>query len=163
MIARVDDVILYVEDLERSIAFYRELIGLQLKLRDRGYAELVTEGTKFGLFERAKLPELIGRGARAGGPGGEVAFLVRDVNGEAARLREASAEILLGPTDRPWGHRTLHLLDPDGFVVELAQEIERPRHSDDVDRRSAPSRSKQERTEQERAGGADARDRRRPD
>ncbi|HEY5989706.1 MAG TPA: VOC family protein [Streptosporangiaceae bacterium] len=113
--------------LERSIAFYREMIGLQLKFQDRGYAELATEGTKFGLFERAKLPELIGRDARAGGPGGEVAFLVEDVDAEAARLRAAGAEILLGPTDRPWGHRTLHLLDPDGFVVELAQEIERPR------------------------------------
>jgi lactoylglutathione lyase len=125
MIARVDYVILYVEDLDRSIAFYREMIGLQLRLRDRGYVELVTEGTKFGLFARANLPELIGREARAGGPGGEIAFLVDDVDGEAARLRAAGAEILLGPTDRPWGHRTLHLLDPDGFVVELAQEIER--------------------------------------
>ena len=125
MIARVDYVILYVEDLERSIAFYRELIGLQLKFQDRGYAELVTEGTKFGLFERAKLPELIGRDARAGGPGGEIAFLVRDVDGEAARLRAAGAEILAGPTDRPWGHRTLHLLDPDGFV-ELARRSSSP-------------------------------------
>lgn len=126
MIARVDYVILYVDDLDRSIAFYREMIGLQVKLQDQGYAELVTEGTKFGLFARAKLPELIGRHARAGGPGGEIAFLVEDVDAEAARLRAAGAEILLGPTDRPWGHRTLHLLDPDGFVVELAQEIERP-------------------------------------
>ncbi len=42
---------------------------LQLKVQDHGYAEFVTEGTKFGLFERAKLPELIGRDARAGGPG----------------------------------------------------------------------------------------------
>jgi lactoylglutathione lyase len=27
--------------------------------------------------------------------------------------------------DRPWGHRTLHFEDPDGFVVELAEEIPR--------------------------------------
>ena len=125
-IARVDYVILYVGDLERSIAFYREMIGLQLKFRDRGYAEFVTEGTKFGLFERAKLRELIGGVARAGGPGGEVAFLVEDVDAESARLRAAGAQVLTGPTDRPWGHRTLHLLDLDGLVVEFAQEIERP-------------------------------------
>jgi lactoylglutathione lyase len=127
MIARVDSVILYVAHLDRSIAFYRQLIGLQLKVQDHGYAEFVTQGTKFGLFERAKLPELIGRDARAGGPGGEIAFLVSDVDGEAARLRAAGAKILTGPTDRPWGHRTLHLPDPDGFVVELAQEIKRAR------------------------------------
>jgi lactoylglutathione lyase len=124
-LTRVDYVILYVEDLDRSVAFYREMIGLRLKLQEHGYAELVTEGAKLGLFERAKLPELIGRDARPGGPGGELVFLVEDVDAEAARLRAASAEILMGPTDRPWGHRTLHLLDPDGFVVELAQEVER--------------------------------------
>ena len=48
-----------------------------------------------------------------------------DVDAEAERLRLAGAEILTGPVDRPWGHRTLHLLDPDGLVVELAQEIPR--------------------------------------
>ncbi len=109
----------------------RSLVSREAQLPPSGgwlhsYAELVTEGTKLGLFERAKLPELIGRDARAGGPGGEIAFLVEDVDGEAARLRAAGVEILRGPTDRLWGHRTLHLLDPDGFVVELAQEIERP-------------------------------------
>lgn len=39
MIERVDYVILYVEDLDRSIAFYREMIGLQVKFQDRSYAE----------------------------------------------------------------------------------------------------------------------------
>ena len=38
MIARVDCMILYVGDLERSIAFYHEVVGLQLKFQDRGYA-----------------------------------------------------------------------------------------------------------------------------
>jgi lactoylglutathione lyase len=54
-----------------------------------------------------------------------VVLLVEDVDAEAARLRSAGATILSGPVDRVWGHRTLHLEDPDGFVVELAQEIPR--------------------------------------
>jgi lactoylglutathione lyase len=120
---RVDYVILYVADLDRSIAFYRDLIGVPFKFRDKTYAEFAVEGTKLGLFDRASLPELLGRPASAGGPGGEVCFLVDDVDAEAARLRAAGAEVLTGPVDRAWGHRTLHLLDPDGFVVELAQEL----------------------------------------
>ena len=83
MIARVDYVILYLDDLDRAVAFYRELIGLRLKFQDRGYAELVTEGTKFGLFCARKLPELIGPDTRAGGPGGEFTFVVEDVDAEA--------------------------------------------------------------------------------
>jgi lactoylglutathione lyase len=122
---RVDSVILYVEDLERALAFYRDLIGLEPKLRGNGYVEFVTEGTKLGLFERSKLPELIGRDGGPFGGGAEILFLVDDVDEEAVRLRAGGVEIMSGPIDRPWGHRTLHLADPDGHVVELAQEIPR--------------------------------------
>lgn len=122
----VDYVILYVSDLGRSIAFYRDAVGLELKFSEHGYAEFITEGTKFALFERSQLGELLGREAEAGGgPQAEVAFLVEDADAEAERLRGAGVRILTGPIDRPWGHRTVHLLDPDGFVVELAQEIPR--------------------------------------
>jgi lactoylglutathione lyase len=122
---RVDYVILYVSDLQRSIAFYRDVAGMAFKFADAGYAEFATEGTKFALYERARLPGLIGTEGVAGGPFGEVAFLVEDVDAEAERVRGMSAAILSGPVDRPWGHRTLHVLDPDGNVLEFAQEIPR--------------------------------------
>ncbi len=125
----IDYVILYVRDLEASIGFYRDVIGLAFKFQESGYADFVTRGTKFALYERSRLPGLIGRAAADGGLAGEFVLLVDDVEAEAERLHSSGVEILAGPVDRPWGHRTLHLLDPDGFVVELAQEIprERPR------------------------------------
>ena len=126
---RVGYVILFVADLGRSIAFYRDVIGLEFKLQGDGYAEFVTEGTKFALFERSKLSELIGREPDPDPPSeprAEVVFVVDDVDAEADRLRAAGAEIMHGPTDRPWGHRTVHVADPDGHVVEFAQEIPRP-------------------------------------
>jgi lactoylglutathione lyase len=45
----------------------------------------------------------------------------------AATLRGHGVPVLSGPVDRPWGHRTLHVADPDGFLVEFAQEIPRAR------------------------------------
>jgi len=47
------------------------------------------------------------------------------VDAEAERLGQAGVELLSRPADRAWGHHTLHLLDPDAHVVELAQEIPR--------------------------------------
>ncbi|HXF56046.1 MAG TPA: VOC family protein [Actinomycetota bacterium] len=123
----VDYVILYVSDLARSVAFYRDVVGLTLKFQESGYAEFASGPVKFALYERARLPQLIGREAVPGGPAVEVVFLVEDVDAEADRLRGAGAEVLAGPVDRPWGHRTLHVLDPDGQVVEFAQEIPRGR------------------------------------
>jgi lactoylglutathione lyase len=123
---QVGYVILFVADLERSVAFYRDVIGLPFKLEGDGYVEFATQGTRFGLYDRNRLQELIGREvAGPNSPGGEVVFLVGDVDAEAERLRAAGVVILTGPVDRAWGHRTVHLEDPDGFVVELAQEIPR--------------------------------------
>jgi lactoylglutathione lyase len=119
----VDYVILYVGDLDRAVGFYRDVVGLPFKFADAGYAEFATPNLKFGLYERGRLPELLGREVAGGGdPAGEILFLVDDVDAEAERLRAAGVEILSGPIDRPWDQRTLHFLDPDAHVVEFAQE-----------------------------------------
>ena len=123
---QVGYVILFVGNLERSVAFYRDVIGVPFRLQGDGYVEFATDGTRFGLYDRNRLEELTGQDATdPGRPGGEVVFLVGDVDAEAERLGAAGVTILKGPVDRAWGHRTLHLEDPDGFVVELAQEIPR--------------------------------------
>jgi lactoylglutathione lyase len=122
----VDYVIVYAVDLERSIAFYRDVIGLPLKFVDAGYAEFDTGPCRFALYERRRADWLTGIGT-APGPAAEVVFVVDAVDGEAERLATLGVSPLAGPTDRPWGHRTLHVADPDGFVVELAEEIPRTR------------------------------------
>ena len=123
---RIAYVILYVADLDASIAFYRDVLGLPYRFVDAGYAEFGTDGTRFALYERRRAEWLTG-GPVTPGPAAEVVFLVDDVDAEAARLEALGTTILTGPADRPWGHRTIHLADPDGFVVELAQEIPRQR------------------------------------
>ena len=119
-------VILYVSDLHASITFYRDVLGLPFKFEDAGYAEFVTQGTRLGLYERRRAEWLTGRTVTPG-PAAEVVFMVDEVDGYARRLVERGAAVLNAPTDRPWGHRTVHLADPDGFIVELAQDIPRRR------------------------------------
>jgi lactoylglutathione lyase len=123
---RIGYVILYVSDLDASIAFYRDVLGLPYRFTDAGYAEFGTEGTRFALYERRRAEWLTGRMVTPG-PAAEIVLLVDDVAAHASRLAALGTTILSGPADRPWGHRTIHIADPDGFVVELAQEIPRQR------------------------------------
>lgn len=41
----------------------------------------------------------------------------------AAALAERGVKVISGPTDQPWGHRTLFFRDPDGNVLEIYAEI----------------------------------------
>jgi lactoylglutathione lyase len=104
------------------MTFYQNAIGLEVRLEGDGYVEFEMENTKFSLFERSKLPELIGRQVGTA-PCGEIGFIIDDVDAEAERLERLGVEILTGPIDRPWHERTLHIADPDGNIIEFAQKL----------------------------------------
>ena len=84
MLRHLAYVILFVEDLERSLAFYKDILGMTVRHRAEGYAELAVEGPKFALLERWRLPALVGEPESGlpppGTHEGEVAFLVQDVD-----------------------------------------------------------------------------------
>jgi lactoylglutathione lyase len=126
LVPRLGHVIVYVSDLAVSVRFYRDVVGLEHRFTDAGYAEFTTGPTRFALYERRRAEWLIGRGVTPGA-GAQVVLVVADVDAVAAGLRERAVPLLAEPVDRPWGHRTLHIADPDGFVVEFAQEIPRAR------------------------------------
>jgi lactoylglutathione lyase len=123
---RLDYLILYVSDLPVSVAFYRDVVGLQHKFTDAGYAEFATGETRFALYEQRRAAWLTGE-YPSPGPAGQVVFLTDDVDSQELRLTQLGIDVLSGPADRPWGHRTLHIADPDGFVIEFAQPIPRTR------------------------------------
>jgi lactoylglutathione lyase len=82
--------IIFVSDLERSIGFYRDVIGLPFRFSSESYAEFATQGSKFGLYARTHLRELIGCEAPSGEvPGPQVAFFVDDPDSEHERLSRA--------------------------------------------------------------------------
>ncbi|HZA61176.1 MAG TPA: VOC family protein [Actinomycetota bacterium] len=122
----MESVILYVSDLDRAIAFYRDVLEVPFAFSDRGYAEFRLDNLKLGLLERERAAELT-ESDRPPAGSAEILFPVEDADAWATTLREANVEILSGPMDHPWGHRSLHVADPDGHVVELAQQIHRTR------------------------------------
>jgi lactoylglutathione lyase len=126
VVPRLGHLILYVSDLAASVAFYRDVVGLAHRFTDAGYAEFGTGATRLAMYERRRAEWLTGHPVRPG-PAGEIVLVVADVDAVAVALRGRGIPLLSEPADRPWGHRTVHIADPDGFVVEFAQEIPRAR------------------------------------
>lgn len=125
-----DYVVLVVSDLDQSVTFYRDVLGLTLGHRSGPYAQFDTGPTRVSLYQRDAMAETIGAGALRppppDAPGFELGFKVGDVDAAYAELVERGAQPQTPPTDRPWGQRTAYLRDPDGHLVELATQLERP-------------------------------------
>jgi catechol 2,3-dioxygenase-like lactoylglutathione lyase family enzyme len=121
-----DYVILIVEDLDRSIEFYTATLGLKLGHRSGDYAQFHTGATRLALYTRNAMANTLGMRLQApdtNAPGFEIGFKVADVDAVVSDLLIRGATLAVPPTDRFWGQRTAYLRDPDGHLVELAQDL----------------------------------------
>ncbi|HYQ97053.1 MAG TPA: VOC family protein [Candidatus Nitrosocosmicus sp.] len=120
--------ILIVEDLDRALGFYVDVLGLRLGHRSGDYAQLDTGTTRLALYTRSAMAKTLGMALDppvSNAPGFELGFKVSDVDAGFAELIARGAQPVMPPTDRFWGQRTAYLRDPDGHLIELAQELKR--------------------------------------
>ena len=121
-----DYVILIVEDMDRALRFYTDVLGLRLGHRSGDYAQLDTGATRLGLYTRGAMGKTLGMSLKPpahDAPGFEIGFKVPDVGEAFADLVGRGASAVMPPTDRPWGQRTAYVRDPDGHLIELAQDL----------------------------------------
>lgn len=121
-----DYVILIVEDLDRALQFYTEVLGLRLGHRSGDYAQLDTGATRLGFYTRKAMARTLGSSLNPpaqDAPGFEIGFKVLDVDAVFQELVARGALPAVPPTTRPWGQRTAYVRDPDGHLIELAQDI----------------------------------------
>ena len=120
-ITQLNHVALHVADVDRSVRFYRDTLGLDQI--DRPAFDF--PGAWFRLGADQEL-HLIGRDAPSASgdfsPPHErhFAFKVEDIDAASRELAEQDIEHR-GPAPRPDGAKQIFLRDPDGHVVELCQ------------------------------------------
>ena len=123
-----DYVVLVVEDLDRALHFYCEVLGLPLGHRSGPFAQLATGETRVALFERGAMAATLGRQlvpVSPDAPGFELGFKVDSCDAAYDELVSGGATPAVPPTDRAWGQRTAYVRDPDGHLVELAEDLGR--------------------------------------
>jgi catechol 2,3-dioxygenase-like lactoylglutathione lyase family enzyme len=117
---------LFVEDPQRSKAFYERVFEVPVLFEDGNSAAFKFENTIVNLLATPAAHELI-EPATVGGPEGgarlQLTIGVDDANTAVEQLRERGVDLLNGPIDREWGMRTAAFADPDGHVWEIAQQL----------------------------------------
>jgi uncharacterized glyoxalase superfamily protein PhnB len=61
--------------------------------------------------------------AEAQNGAGQFAIIVEDVDAVYSELSARGVEVITGPSDRPWGMRTVTFADPAGHIWEIAQSL----------------------------------------
>lgn len=114
---KVGIVILFVKDVARSKKFYTEVVELSVdeQQSNADFVTLKSEGTLLALQNAARLPA-----SQPHQPPSsvEIGFNVDGVDAIYKRWKEAGAEIVLGPEDRPFG-RYFVARDPDGHYLDV--------------------------------------------
>jgi predicted enzyme related to lactoylglutathione lyase len=109
-------VLLRPADFDRSLRFYRELLGLAIY---REFGSPANPGVVF--FLGPGFLEVSGRSAGPAGRSMMIWLQVRDIQAEHGRLAAAGVRVLRGPTAEPWGLIEMWTEDPDGVQIVLVE------------------------------------------
>jgi glyoxylase I family protein len=129
MFKKIDHVEIVTDQLERTVAFYTEVLGFELKLRERFersplgvpmdlvYLSLGGAAVELMSYEGGTVappPQKEHRGYRL------LALEVDDMSKAIAHLQTKGVEVTWGPRSGPkYARAEIH--DPNGFAIELRQ------------------------------------------
>lgn len=129
MRALVSIITLAVGDLERSLAFYRDGMGLAttgIAAPEHGGDHIVFEldgGLSLVLYDRRKLAELGSSGAAGGTILTQPVEQREDVDAVLAQAQAARGRRLGAPRAESWGYSAC-FADPDGHIWEIVSFTE---------------------------------------
>ena len=127
---KFDLVGLFVNDLPKMVAFYRDIIGIDIDWDGQGpYAEFKHEGIRFAMYKRKELPGILGQ--EPGYPDGingtfELAINVgkpENVDETYNRMIKAGATPVYQPRNEPWKMRSSMITDPEGNLIEIGSDF----------------------------------------
>lgn len=113
---------IHVEDIERALTFFTEILGFKTQFRQGNYAYVHRETVGFRLLEQA---------GPNGAPPGNRRFAyyidVRDVDQLYAELKPKLDTLpkgdVYGPVNQSYGQRELLVIAPDGNLIAFGQAI----------------------------------------
>ncbi|MCJ7932895.1 MAG: VOC family protein [Chryseobacterium sp.] len=124
-------VILYVEDVERSMNFYKNTFDTEIKFitPEKDYGELMTGETTISFASVDLASSNIKEGfiisKTENKPFGiELGFVTDQVEALIEKAVQNGAVLYENIAVKPWGQKTAYIKDPDNYLVEICTEMQ---------------------------------------
>lgn len=111
---KVGAVILLVSNMEKSIKFYSDVLGLPVKTRSKDWTEFFNNDTVLALHPAPNKKTL------KTGSGTLVGFEVTDLDSTVKKLKEKRVKFFKRPKEEPFGKHAI-VQDPDGHLISIAK------------------------------------------
>ncbi len=111
-----------VGDVEKSVAWYRDVVGFIVHQEMRHEGELRGAVMRAGTVRVLLAQDDFQKGRdRAKGVGFRLyCATAQGVDGVAAAVKARGGVLDQEPTDQPWGARDFSIADPDGFKISIS-------------------------------------------
>ena len=115
---------LTVKDLEKSLAWYRDVVGFTVDQQHERGGKLIAVSLNAGDVRILITQDNGEKGwDRVKGEGFSLQFTTaQKIDDIAKRITERGGTLDSEPTDMPWGVRVFRLRDPDGFRFVISSE-----------------------------------------
>jgi predicted enzyme related to lactoylglutathione lyase len=117
-------------DVPELAKFYQEITGVEPS-GNSDYMEFRIEGGGFAICSQKGIDSHSAGAAKPQANQSAILdFQVVDVDRERARLTGKIGELVLEPTDQPWGNRSMLFRDPDGNLINFFSPVKRTKSPD---------------------------------
>jgi lactoylglutathione lyase len=117
---RVNYAIVFVSDMQRSVAFYRDVVGMPLRFESPGWSEFATDGATLALhLSGAPAPDA-GSGPATGPGRCRPGLRVDDLDAFHARMIANGVRCVQEP-EEAFGARIAQYADPDGLAISVSE------------------------------------------
>lgn len=108
---KLDYAIVFVSDMNKAVAFYRDTLGLPLKFESPHWTEFANDGSTIALHPAGEKP------AGTCNPG----FIVDDLDAFHKEMQAKQVKCLQPPTVEDFGGKLALYADPDGLPFSVAE------------------------------------------
>ncbi len=115
-------VCLLVDDFEKSLDFYKNILGLEINSNESKFANFKLGETELAIFQKNEAITLFPMKYMKAGGGTCICFQVDDVAKTCNDLKSKGVEIIDGPKETSWGQTVAYFLDPDDNIWEISKK-----------------------------------------